>query len=145
MGCNGRLPIAVALLFLAGCGRSLPETAPVTGRITLDGNPVPKGRIVFVPDEGRPAIGAIQPDGTYRLTTFAPGDGAVLGHHTVTIQANEVIGGAVPGSFEEEIEKGQRGGVLRHLVPEQYNSPKHSGLSVQVGPGPNEIDFDLHR
>jgi len=43
------LCLACLGLFLSGCGRSdtSPETYPVTGKVTLDGAPLPNGRIIF--------------------------------------------------------------------------------------------------
>ena len=69
--------VAVLCLLAAGCGGpSRPETVPVSGRVTYQGKPVPMGQIMFYPDQGRPATGAIDADGNYRLTTFTTADGA---------------------------------------------------------------------
>ena len=57
---------AVLCTVLAGCGPGFPETADVSGRVTLGGKPVPQGRISFWPEQGRPAMGEIGPDGTYK-------------------------------------------------------------------------------
>ena len=80
-------PCLLILFLSSGCGPSRPETAEVRGRVTFQGKPVPEGRILFWPPNGRPAMAEIQPDGTYELMTFDEGDGAVLGEHRVTIKA----------------------------------------------------------
>lgn len=79
---------SLAILFCAfsgGCGSGHPETFPVAGKITYDGQPVTQGTVVFYPEEGQPAMGTIAADGSYRLTTFEDGDGAAAGasygHH----------------------------------------------------------------
>jgi len=74
----------------AGCGSSpaLPVSppVPVKGRVTFRGKPLTQGRIVLEPtDGGHDAEGTIQPDGTFALTTFKEGDGALLGVHRVVI------------------------------------------------------------
>lgn len=134
----------VILTLIAGCGRALPETSPVEGRVTLDGEPLSTGTIMFFPSQGRPAAGVIGVDGTYRLTTFVENDGAVLGSHTVTIQADGVIGGDNPKSYSDEI-KGVQFGELRPIVPGKYAVRETSGLTadVKAQPEPNQINFQL--
>ena len=82
----------VALSLLAGCNRSPYELAPVHGTVTVDDKPIFQGKVMFGPiaqgeeeNPGKPAFGAIQSDGSYRLTTFDPNDGAVVGEHWATI------------------------------------------------------------
>jgi hypothetical protein len=75
-------------LFFGGCmddGR-LP-TYPVTGKVAFsDGKPLPGGWIIFEsPGKGLAARGIIETDGTYRLSTYEPDDGAIAGRHLVSI------------------------------------------------------------
>jgi len=141
----------VALLVVAGCGPGLPEVAKVSGRVTCDGKPVTTGTIQFWPDQGRSARGTIQPDGTYSLTTFTDQDGAVLGKHTVTIEATKVEA-AMPAlkSTDEEIAYFSKRDAptiaapkIERLVPEKYSRRETTDLTAEVGPGPNEINFNL--
>lgn len=138
-----------AVMFCAvifGCGSDLPPTAKVQGIVTMGGKPVESGTITFYPRHGRPASGAIQPDGSYRLTTFKEGDGAILGQHKVAILATRVSGGAALKSFEEEMR-----GVgsfntprkIEWLVPERYSRPETTPLTAEVADGPNVLDFNL--
>ena len=142
--------VAIALMMITGCGRTLPETAPVEGRVTLDGKPLTTGAIMFFPEEGRPATGVIDADGSFRLTTFTAYDGALPGRHTVTIEADEVVQVAAPRSYEEEIQQGQQGarptiGKLRYIVPAKYGNRATSGLTAEVIAQPeiNRIDFNI--
>src|SRR5262249_9934025 len=82
-GCWGLLG-ALALVGV-GCGS---DTVKVRGPVTLDGKPLPMGTAVtFVPvDKGRSATGATQADGSFRLTTFKPEDGALPGEYKVTVR-----------------------------------------------------------
>jgi hypothetical protein len=81
--------LAAALLVLSGCNSDRLKTAVVRGKVTCNGKPVPNGTISFVPASGPAATGEIQPDGSFTLTTYRNGDGAVLGQHTVVIVAME--------------------------------------------------------
>ncbi len=133
-------------MFGAGCGPRRPATAPVRGTVTLRGEPVPEGRVFFYPEEGRPALGRLQPDGTYELTTFKPRDGAVPGRHRVVIQATRSTGGAQPRSFEEELAgMGGEPGELVWLVPKPYSRRETTPLAAEVGTGRNVLDFDLQK
>ncbi len=135
---------------LIGCGGSShEETATVTGKVTYQGKPVTKGRIAFYPPNGRPAMGAIQSDGTYSLTTFEPGDGALLGNHRVTITASKSVGDAPTATgFMDEIMQARKGQAQPAsktvwLVPEKYSNRKKSKLQAEVVSGSNTHDFNL--
>jgi hypothetical protein len=148
--------IAVWLILVAtvaGCGSDL-DLAPVTGRVTFNGKPVTEGEITFLPDNGPQAAGMIQPDGTFRLTTLSPGDGAVVGRHQVSIRATTVTGGSMaPATFEQEMEWAQQGaksggqilipGTVTWLVPEKYSNPETSELTAEVQSGENSFEFNL--
>ena len=136
------LPGVFLNLFCSGCGPGFPETADVSGRVTYAGKPVPEGRVLFWPEEGRPAMGEINPDGTYHLTTFAEGDGATPGTHKVTIKATRVH---FPGGGASSPEAPGAPGrpIVEWLVPERYEQVATSPLTVDVQPGENTVDFDL--
>jgi hypothetical protein len=138
-------PLAMFCL-LAGCGPSRPATVPVSGRVTWQGKPVVTGRITFYPVTGRPATSPIAPDGTYRLTTFRPDDGAILGKHCVTISASQTAHVKVPKSMAEEARTGmfgQEAPKIEWLVPEKYSQPGTSPLTAEVTADQKPIDFNL--
>ena len=137
----------MALTF-SGCGPSYPPTYQVTGKVTVDGQPLQQGTITFYPTQGRSALGKIQPDGSYTLTTFNDDDGAVPGSHQVTIKATQVSGPAAPSSFEEELAQAQAGGVsqtatVTWLVPEKYSRRETTPLTAVVAEKATRIDFDI--
>jgi hypothetical protein len=132
-----RASIAVSLLLIiAGCARKGGmETAPVSGKVTYRGKALPTGTVMFVPTEGPAATGEIGKDGTYKLTTYREGDGAVIGEHKVTITALQGMEGALP-----EVRSGTPG----PLVPAKYLSAETSGLIAEVKPKTNnEVNFEL--
>lgn len=136
-------------LFLTGCGGV--QLGTVTGQVTVNRKPVSNGTIMFHPDDGPTAVGALGSDGTYTLTTIKPDDGAVVGAHRVTIQATSVGAGSLvdPRSFDEEVQLSRKGGKVlvagkvTWLVPEKYSRLETSGLTAKVGPGTNVLDFDI--
>lgn len=139
-------------IVLPGCNQG-PQLASVSGRITVGGKAITEGVIMFQPEEGPPAIGTIQSDGTYTLKTFKPGDGALVGKHRVTIHATRVGAGrlASPKDINEEIERSRKGGPVliagevTWLVPEKYSQIQTSDLTAEVEAGPNIKNFDLPR
>ncbi len=76
---------------LAGCGPGHGMTlGRVQGKVTYKGEPVKFGTVSFVPDaskgsDGPIATGTIKSDGTYILSTDEGGDGALVGHHKISV------------------------------------------------------------
>lgn len=128
----------LACLILPGCGGGpdLPPVAEVSGVVTLDGNPLPRGTIQFVPDkskgtEGATAVGTIGPDGRYTLKT-AGVEGAIVGFHKVGVRA-----------LQEEPED-ETAPPPPPLIPPRYFNPDTSGLTAEVkADQDNVIDFPL--
>ena len=130
--------LAVALLLLAGCGGpdlDLPPLAAVTGAVTLDGRPLPRAMVQFVPDESRgtkgpPAMGYSDEEGRYELKS-AGEEGAMVGFHRVLVEAR-----AAP--------KDETDTMPALLTPQKYASESTSGLAFEVKAGEeNEIDLSL--
>lgn len=65
---------AAAVLAAAGCGAG---TADVAGKVTFNGKPVVYGTVVVVGADGIPKSGAIQPDGSYKVSGVAVGSARV--------------------------------------------------------------------
>jgi hypothetical protein len=138
---NHRLPHLVAWAFVwaatVGCGYrpDLPPTAKVTGTVRLDGKPLPRGTVQFVPDESKGMVGAsgvgrIDATGRYQIMT-AGVDGAIIGSHVVGIEAREDVD-LNTTSFAPS------------LIPESYSDPFSSGLMAEVkAVEENVINFDL--
>lgn len=77
------IAVTVLTIFFLGCGQS--ETVPVTGTVTLNGQPATEAEVLFTPSKGRMASGQTDAAGKFTLSTNKPGDGAVPGDHKVTI------------------------------------------------------------
>lgn len=137
---------ALVLIGAAGCGSKStgPELAQVSGTVKFQGKPLENALVVFFPAEpGIPsATGTTDKNGVYRLMTRAPGDGAVLGKHRVTVAAR----GPDKVLPEGQSATGLPGGNTEPgdpLIPQKYFLPGTSGLDREVTIGKNTIDFDL--
>jgi hypothetical protein len=126
----GRLFCAIAVISLTGCSRSHErETAKVSGIVTLDGKPLTRGTVMFVPAAGRAGTGVIAADGSYQLTTYQPDDGALVGSHKVSV--------AIPLGSETAP-------AAASPIPQRYSSAESSGLTFEVKAGEeNRIDLKL--
>jgi len=137
----------LGLLSLLGCGEDdgIGTRYPVRGVVKYKGEPVKSGSVNFVPEDkdGRPAAGAIT-NGSYTATTLTPGDGMFPGKYKVAIQANytdmtKVVNN--PGGLyrTDLIAKAPK----IKVIPRKYESPVTSGLSAEVKPQTNTVDFEL--
>lgn len=84
--------LVVVVAATGGCSDAPYKLAPVHGTVTIDGRPMTSGKVMFAPikngpgiEAGKPAIGAIHDDGSFELSTYQDGDGAVVGEHWVTV------------------------------------------------------------
>lgn len=119
--------IGMGLLVAAGCGQKGPQTYPVSGAVTFDGQPIPEGRISFTPEDGKaaPDTGPIQ-NGKFQFRAKA-------GRHRVEIVADRSTGKIDPvmGMAPREC-----------YIPACYNS--QSTLRAEVtSQGPNQFTFEL--
>lgn len=133
---RGVIPVLglFAVIGLAnGCKPSTaePGTVPVTGMVTLDGQPIAEGRITVHPPngDGRSASAPII-EGKYQLN-------AEPGPKKVEIIANRVI----PGKFDETTNPGVKEPLQEMYIPKMYNT--ETTLKMDVGSGTNEYPFEL--
>jgi len=113
--------LALLLATVAGCDDGRPERVAVSGQVLIDGKPLTRGFVRFVPTGARPASGEIAPDGRFTLMTFEPGDGAVTGTHAVSVIAVEQLNDT----------------TRRWHAPKKYADPKTSRLTTTID-GPTD-------
>ena len=123
------------LLLFAGCGRPLDYTAPVTGTVTIGGQPANAFTVIFHPAKGRPATGTTDAQGRFTLTTFESGDGAVLGDHIITVTDAFPNGPPAMGRITANMTR----------VPLVYSSEKTTPLKATVEDKRNEVVLELKR
>jgi hypothetical protein len=118
--------VSVAV-FLAGCGPSGPTLATVSGKITLDGQPLPNVNVQFVPEKGgSPSYGGTNANGEYELLHAQNRKGALLGKHLVDITARE----------QQIDDNGKPTGPKPVKLPQKQHP-------AEVKAGSNAINFDL--
>ncbi len=118
---------------LAGCSRSdQPETAVVTGVITMDGKPVENVFVVFRPlSGGRSSSGRTDAQGIYALQYNPQTAGAKIDKHSVTLLTSQ------------EPTIGDDGKVIVPAVPEKFSKEFTDGsLEREVKAGKNEFNFE---
>jgi hypothetical protein len=117
----------------------------VSGRVLLDGKPLPGGRVMFVTVEGAFAsVGRIDEQGNYMIQ-------APVGETMISVD-NRMLRQERLGNLE-----GPRKGAGRPEqpapdpvtgtyveIPNKYYSPDTSGLTYTVKEGPQTQDIELH-
>jgi len=122
----------VLALALAGCGSS---TYPVEGKVlTPDGQPVKElegGTIVFESVDAKVSSqGSIGADGSFRLSTFKPNDGAPPGKYRALITAAPVMDLDNPP---------------KPVIDRRFNDFKTSGWEVTVERKQNVVSLTVER
>ena len=129
--------LLAALAAVAGCESGGDDFAPVTGKVTLNGQVLKYGVVTFRPDatKGNPTqhhpTGEIQPDGTYTLMT-AGRKGAPPGHYKVLVFVDENASAGAPAhpvmpkwainvKYTDEATTDLRVEVVAKPVPGQYD------------------------
>jgi hypothetical protein len=128
---------AALCALLTGCQEAGPDRAPISGRVTVGGQPLAAGRILFepiAPTEG-PVTSAVVVDGAYRLPEE---EGPIVGKHHVELEAELPLGFAL----DDEQAFAKRGGkrLPANPIPPQYN--RRSTLQVEVR-ADTENRFDI--
>jgi hypothetical protein len=142
-----RTAVGIAVLALVGCGG---DTADVAGKVTFQGKPVVFGTVLVIGPDGVPKSGAIQPDGTYRVSSVKTGTARV----TVSSppppglipagkkprvgkeEADERMPADANNSVSPEVAKGW------FPLPQKYADPELSGLTADVKAG-HPVDIGL--
>jgi len=138
-------------LSLAGCGggASLTGLAPVTGKVTLDGQSLGSTQVIFVPTgtEGRACSAQTDASGNYELVTNTD-KGAMPGSYKVTVSRMTLPDGNVPTGLAEGMDLGQleASGRVKESLPPRYSILEQTELKFDVkSGGKNEYNIDLKK
>jgi len=143
--------LVLVLTMLSGCGRHAPQ-ATVEGTLRLDGRPLDRCLVTFLPNpgqEGKPlrSTGLTDRQGSYRLCFDNQEEGAAIGWHRVTIEDLSVSTGVRRrdhGTVDEEVEETtSRPSLRRSRVPERYTSATDTPLLKEVKAGHQVIDLEI--
>ena len=143
-----RFALTAGCAATSGCGDA-PEGRlplhPVRGSVLYLGKPLPKALVVFEPvqpgrvggQEQPSSTGVVGDDGSFRLTTYEPADGAPAGDYRVKVMTNASRDDG-PGLVNPKA--AATGDVLKG----RYANSAASGLIATVKEGSNELPpFDL--
>ena len=122
-----------ALIPLSGCGGV--ATHPVEGKVVFeDGTAATElggYQISFESADGKTSASAVvQPDGSFTVDTFEPGDGMIAGKHRVAI---------TPPIPEADAP------IPRPKIHDRYGSFENSGLEVDIESGTNVEELKVQR
>ena len=131
--------IGFAGLLVSGCGSGDSyQIVPVSGRVTLDGQPVSGARVLFEPvgegdelDLGPGSFGKTDAEGRYTLDTVDRRPGALVGEHQVMIS-----------TFEMAPDLTKMDTVRKEEIPARYNAESDLTFDVSAE-GTDAADFEL--
>ena len=124
------LTITLLAISLTGCGEAGPATYPVSGTVTLDGQPLEKGRIVFRDTERKiSSAGGPITNGEFSFRSQSA---------TMRVEINARR--EIPGKFVSPA-PGEKVPLTEETIPARYN--KESELTKEVTEGENEFKFEL--
>lgn len=128
---------------LAGCGEGGPAMNPVSGKVTIGGQPAADVLVTFQPSDSsmEAASGRTGADGSYTLTSGTQGKpGAMAGSYTVTLaqQSSGAVDEAAYGSGA-----GGSGRSSQAPTGPESSIPADWSKSVEVTSGQNTIDLSV--
>lgn len=134
---------------IVGCGGyDYGPTGTVTGRLTMDGKPLPAGHNVSFMDmeKGYLAFGTTDADGNFTVQSWNEGN-MPAGKYKVTIAPPAGTAPAEEGNYSaEEIFDNPElleAPAPNMVFPRKYGSTTTSGLEYQVEEGENHFDIDI--
>jgi hypothetical protein len=103
-------------------------TLPVRGFAYFEGSPMPGAIVTFSAGGGKGtnAVGVVEADGSFKLSTYTAFDGAPAGDYVISVNWREPNKGP-------------------SLIPAQYNSAAKSGLTATVQAGMKDVILELKR
>lgn len=140
--------LLVVLVTVIGCSDSTKpyKTAAVSGRVTLDGQPLAGARVMFQPEHtpqagllsGPEAHGATDATGNYSLTTVFKDKGATLGRNRVMISTRRQE--RPPNNPDGPVKE-----TAPEKVPNKYFTEKAPLYFDVPAGGTSSANFDLTR
>ena len=126
------------VLLICGCGNDKLPLGKVEGKVLYQGKPLEFGSVMFQPEKGPIAKSTIRSDGTFVLSTYVEGDGAVIGSHAVQVRCFSSQNPNAPRSNSNgETSLGQL------LIPKKYTRYGTSGLTAEVAKENEPIVLNL--
>ena len=145
------IPLVVAVAF-SGCARK-PDPPPIveaSGLVTIDGEPLPRASIRFIPmfeGFGAEVIAEAVTDDKGRFKLVCSGsNGACVGPHKVTIEEGPLPPGASGESMKAQM---KMTAYLQSLpnrpIPPHFGNLAQTPISIEIVPEKNTYDLKLRR
>lgn len=125
----------VLLILLVGCGDAPRTTYPVTGKLTIRGQPAAAADLRFYETGGK-AAGMARPyartdeNGRFTVSTYGMNDGAPAGQYQVSVSWKGPLQSIPPDQRD----------ALPEVLPPRYGDAAASGIQVRVSAGDNTLD-----
>src|SRR5262245_689213 len=153
----GAWSLTVAGVLAFGCSSSTGRapTYPVSGTVTMKGQPLAAATVVFVPADGatqEPATGITDAEGKFKLSTFLADDGAQAGDYRIKVSKFDI---KKPTKEEQDkyvsVEEEQKMQFpddkptppLKNILPTKYANEASSGFTHTVTKGKNTVEIKL--
>ena len=128
------LSVLFELFLLPGCGAPKTKTFKVTGKITIDGQPIEQGAIKFMAVDGAtPVGGGSIKNGTY-FAEVPPGQKKVL------VNGQKVVG---TEPLYKDMPDSPTRDKLDRTTPLIYNNQEATPLTADIKGETKDLDFDL--
>ena len=137
-------------LLCCGCGPALPEVVEAGGVVKINGEPLPRAVVSFVPmaeglDGSHIASGVSDENGKFTLSFFS-GPGVYAGMNKVTIRDESAPeGGRALTEEGERIRQEHKKLLTNRPIPRQYMSVGQTPLGFEVTPDRTEYLIDIKR
>ncbi len=142
------IAFSLAVFCIAGCGKGVVPPDPsvvVTGVVTMDGKPLPKATVRFVPEDGAKqgfgGSGVTDSAGKYELRSLVGEESAVgtpAGKYKIIITKMIKPDGSVADMMEPPMMS-----AARESIPLRYSDTASSVLSETVSSSGGTFDFEL--
>lgn len=110
-----------------GCADSRPTRVPVSGKVILDGEPLPNCTLQFSSSKGRSSFGVTDEAGKFTLGCYEDADGVLPGKHRVVVVAKKEIDG----------------NTIQWNAPKKYLDYTTSGLEYTIDEPTEDLVIDL--
>lgn len=132
------LVVGTVVVLAGGCGAK-DGLVPVAGLVELDGAPLERCAVTFLPVEAKGPGGMAITDATGRFVVYSPqgNKGMAAGSYKVTVSRREPKTPVVEGSAVIDTD-------LVEFVPARYSDPEKTELTATIGAkGDGELRFTL--
>ena len=120
----------------AGCGGPASTAVPISGTVTVDGQPVEGGLITFLSvDDATPAAGAPIKDGTYQAEV-EPGEKKIMVLGTKVVGEEYILKGVPDSGTREKLET---------VTHPSYNARHLTPLTATISGPSEDLNFDLKK